>query len=95
MTKRRPLVEGLNEKKTELSQAEKEVVFGSQKTEIHEEATPKVTGRIAITVKVRPDVGAALKRASLQRQLDNVDPSTIQDIVDEALENWLVRAEFL
>ena len=95
MTKRRPLVEGLNDKKAELSQAEKNVIFGSENQKSNQETPAKITGRIPITVKVRSDVGAALKRASLQRQLDCVEPSTIQDIVDEALEKWLLKTNNL
>ena len=94
MTKRRPLVDGLNEKKAELSQAEKDLVFGKEKAKENHDVAPKITGRIPITVKVRPDVGSALKRASLQRQLDGIEPSTIQDIVDEALANWLAHKDF-
>ena len=48
-----------------------------------------MSGRVPITIRTRPEIGSALKRASLKRQLDAVEPSTMQDIVDEALEIWL------
>lgn len=96
MTKRRPLVEGLVEKEEQLSEAEKDFVFGSepetqpQESPQEESAVlPKMKGRVPITIRVRPEIGSALKRASLKRQLDGVEPSSMQDIVDEALERWL------
>jgi cell pole-organizing protein PopZ len=46
-------------------------------------------GRAPLTTRVRADFAAALKRASLQRQLDGVRPNTLQDILEEALEPWL------
>ena len=42
-----------------------------------------------LTTRVRADFAAALKRASLERQLDGVIPNTLQDILEEALEPWL------
>ncbi len=38
-------------------------------------------GRVPLTTRVRSDFAAALKRASLQRQLDGVFPNTLQDIL--------------
>jgi hypothetical protein len=32
---------------------------------------------------------AALKRASLERQLNSVEPNTLQDILEQAIEPWL------
>lgn len=50
---------------------------------------PQMTGRIPVTTRCRPEVATALKRASLQRQLAGVEPFYVQDIMEEALENWL------
>jgi hypothetical protein len=50
---------------------------------------PQMTGRVPITTRARPEVATALKRASLQRQLAGAEPYHVQDIVEEALENWL------
>jgi hypothetical protein len=46
-------------------------------------------GRVPLTTRVRADYSAALKRASLQRQLAGVVPNTLQDILEQALEPWL------
>ena len=51
--------------------------------------TGNAIGRVPLTTRVRSDFATALKRASLQRQLDGVSPNTLQDILEEALEPWL------
>ncbi|MEQ9409324.1 MAG: hypothetical protein RIK87_16430 [Fuerstiella sp.] len=48
-----------------------------------------MTGRIPVTTRCRPDVATAIKRVSLQRQLAGVEPYTVQDIMEQALEQWL------
>jgi hypothetical protein len=45
--------------------------------------------RLPLTTRIRADYAAALKRASLERQLDSVYPNTLQDILEDALEPWL------
>ena len=49
---------------------------------------------VPVTVRLRPEIASALKRASLERQLNGVATFTQQDIVEEALLPWL-RAEGL
>jgi hypothetical protein len=49
---------------------------------------------VPVTVRLRPEIASALKRASLERQLNGVETYTQQDIVEEALLPWL-RAEGL
>ncbi|MEZ6128928.1 MAG: hypothetical protein R3C59_09615 [Planctomycetaceae bacterium] len=51
---------------------------------------PQYAGRVPITTRTRPEVASAVKRAALTRQLDGVVPYTVQDIVEEALELWLL-----
>ena len=51
--------------------------------------------RSPLTTRVRTDFAEALKRASLQRQLDGVEPNTLQDILEEALEPWLRKHGYL
>jgi hypothetical protein len=52
-------------------------------------------GLIPVTVRLRPDIAGALKRASLERQLTGDDVFTQQDIVQLALEPWLRSEGFL
>ena len=46
-------------------------------------------GLIPVTVRLRPEIAGALKRASLERQLAGEEPHTQQDLVELALETWL------
>jgi len=50
---------------------------------------PQMTGRIPVTTRCRPEVASAIKRVSLQRQLAGIEPYTVQDIMEQALEHWL------
>ncbi len=52
-------------------------------------------GLAPLTTRVRTDYAAALKRASLERQLSGTTPSTIQDILEEALGPWLRQHGYL
>jgi hypothetical protein len=52
-------------------------------------------GRAPLTTRIRSDFGAALKRASLERQLSGTKPNTLQDILEEALEPWLRKNGYL
>ncbi len=45
--------------------------------------------RLPITTRLRADLAGALKRASLERQLAGIEPYTLQDLIEEALEPWL------
>ena len=44
---------------------------------------------VPVTVRLKPEIADALKRASLQRQLNGYDTYTQQDIVEDALTPWL------
>jgi hypothetical protein len=52
-------------------------------------------GLIPVTVRLRPELAGALKRASLQRQLAGEPIFTQQDLVELALEPWLRRQGYL
>ena len=68
-----------------------------------EEPTPPITpsppptpaGRMPLTTRIRSDLGTALKRASLERQLSGEKPNTVQDILEQALEPWLKEKGYL
>ncbi len=65
------------------------------KTPRHVVNPPAVVGRIPLSTRIRADFAAALKRASLERQLSGVTPNTLQDILEEALEPWLKANGYL
>lgn len=46
-------------------------------------------GLIPITVRLRPEIAGALKRASLERQLAAAEFFSQQEIVERALAAWL------
>lgn len=52
-------------------------------------------GRLPLSTRIRADYAAALKRASLERQLSGTTPNTLQDILEEALEPWLVANGYI
>ena len=93
MTERRPLVEGL--KPTPVNpQLERDFVY--QNREVAKQPTvapptvaPQHVARVPVSTRLRADFATALKRASLERQLNAVEPSTLQDILEQAIEPWL------
>jgi hypothetical protein len=48
-------------------------------------------GRVLVGARVRTELAAALKRASLERQLQGIEPNSVQDILEESIELWLVK----
>ena len=106
---RRSLIEGLNPAGVDRS-LEKEFVYsGKPKPPEAPPAAPapaaetregkgqsrSAINRMPLTTRVRADFAAALKRASLERQLNGVTPHTLQDILEEALEPWLRNNGYL
>ncbi len=103
MAERRSLVEGVKGVGGAEPSVEKEFVYGNKArlAQAAPAAPPaqaqegkggqpgNAIGRVPLTTRVRADFAAALKRASLERQLNGLLPNTLQDILDEALEPWL------
>ena len=95
MTERRALTDGLNPTRPSTPsvnpQVEREFVHGPKAGEIiaTTPAVPAPLSRVAISTRIRMEFVAALKRASLQRQLEGVEPNTLQDILEQAIEPWL------
>ena len=60
-------------------------------------ATSPLTGvgRVPVGARVRTELAAALKRASLERQLQGIQPNSVQEILEEALELWLHKHGYL
>lgn len=92
MVERRPLTEGLKPATPPVDpQKEKEFVFGV--TVAKESAPPQSAqanfNRVPLSTRIRGDFAAALKRCSLERQLHGIQPNTLQDILEQAIEPWL------
>jgi hypothetical protein len=94
MADRRPLTEGL--KPTAPAPVvdaarEKEFIYAGKpapEPKPTSSATQTVS-RVPISTRIRSDFSLALKRASLERQLNGVEPNTLQDMLEQALEPWL------
>jgi hypothetical protein len=105
MAERRTLIDGLKNPAPPVDpQMEKAFVFGG-KTPAEAEpvappppASPQLTAtssRVPISTRMRSDFATGLKRASLERQLGGIEPNTLQDILEEALEPWLKAHGYL
>jgi hypothetical protein len=99
MAQRRPLVAGLKDKTQADREAEKKFVFGEKPPSAEPQhaapleptalkAAPKIS-RVPFTTRIRADFAQAVKRASLERQLQGIEPNQVQEILESALEPWL------
>ncbi len=99
MAERRSLTEGLKATPPPIDVSrEKAFVFGDK--EPAKPAAPVVSAaatlnRVPISTRIRDDFARALKRASLERQLEGKEPNTLQDILEEAIEPWLKANGYL
>ena len=108
MNNRRSLIEGLAQTPAVDPKLEEAFVFNKPRPEASEEAAPRAVSpparapparappvRAPLSTRIRADMAAALKRASLERQLQGVQPNTLQDILEEAIEPWLKSHGYL
>lgn len=51
--------------------------------------------RVPLSTRMRGDFAEALKTASLERQLKKIQPNTLTDILEEAVEPWLRKHGYL
>ncbi|QDT53882.1 hypothetical protein Pan44_19080 [Caulifigura coniformis] len=95
MADRRSLVEGLKQTPAVDPEIERQFVFRNktQKPAEPKEQAPakpaRALARTPLSTRIRADLSAALKRASLERELNGIEPYFIGDILDEVLEPWL------
>ncbi|HEX4613982.1 MAG TPA: hypothetical protein VH092_37720 [Urbifossiella sp.] len=94
MADRRPLLDGLKPVTPPVDPGvERAFVFGGEKPPrelpVPPERVSSPPDRSRVTTRIRADFAAALKRASLERQLSGTTPNTLQEILEEALEPWL------
>ena len=54
-----------------------------------------ITALVPVTVRLDPEIAGALKRASLERQLDGEETYTQQDLVTMTLQPWLIAQGYL
>ena len=99
MVNRRPLVAALQDQASVERAAEEKFVFGDRLPDTAppplapalptaQKAAPKIN-RVPFTTRIRADLAQAVKRASLERQLQGIEPNQVQEILESALEPWL------
>ncbi len=100
MTERRSLVQGVKPPSPAVDpNLEVNFVFGPKaRGGAEANAGPGAGPAIArspLSTRIRSDLGVALKRASLERQLSGVEPNTLCDILEQAIEPWLKANGYL
>lgn len=103
MAKRRPLTAGIKSQSSTDQKQEAAFVYGKKtKSKNRAAATApldlpagQTAGRSPLSTRIRADLAAALKQASLKRQLSGETPNTVQDILEGVLEPWLREKGYL
>ena len=101
MSNRRPLTAALQDPPPADRSAEEKFVFGDRLPAAEppppapapamptaQKAAPKIN-RVPFTTRIRADLAQAVKRASLERQLQGIEPNQVQEILESALDPWL------
>jgi len=94
MVDRRTLAQGLEATPAPLDSAREQAFVYRDESKIPRTAPPHPVSA-PMSTRLRSDFVAALKRASLERQLQGVHPNTLRDILEEAVEPWLQRNGYL
>lgn len=91
MVERRTLTDGIKPSQSSAvdPQVEQAFVHGTKASKGTSQAAASPFTRIPISTRMRAEFAEALKRASLERQLNKIEPNTLQDILEEAVEPWL------
>jgi hypothetical protein len=89
MVERRPVIDGIKPATSVDPELERQFVRGTNPPAALSPATPSPSARVPISTRIRAEYAEALKRASLERQLNKVEPNTLQDILEQAIEPWL------
>jgi hypothetical protein len=106
MSQRRQLVAGLKTPTPPVDpKKEKEFVYGqTSEAKLESSVSPTTNekppsaiapARVPLSTRMRGDFAEALKTASLERQLKKIQPNTLTDILEEAVEPWLRKHGYL
>jgi len=94
MADRRSLIEGLTPSG---NPAEQQFMNGAKSTNGYDalrKATTDASGA-SLSTRIRPEFVSLLKRASLERKLNGIEPNSLRDILEDALEPWLKAHGYL
>jgi hypothetical protein len=100
MAERRSLVEGVKPPPPSVDpKLEQDFVYAQKATGGSDTTAPSIITptipRSPLSTRIRADFSKALKRASLDRQLKGVEPNTVCDILEQAIEPWLKSNGYL
>ena len=95
MAERRTLIEGLKSTPPTIDPTREKAFVLGEKPQPQPTPQTLTVNRIPISTRMREDFAKALKRASLERQLKGIEPNTLQDILEEAIEPWLKANGYL
>src|SRR4051812_16194907 len=96
MAERRSLIEGLKDTPLPMDTGlEKDFVYGKKQSATTAAIPAPTINRVPISTRLREDLAKALKRASLERQLKGIEPNTLCDILEQAVEPWLKANGYL
>jgi hypothetical protein len=92
---RRSMADALTPEKVAFLKAETPEEPESRETRVVSESPLRSgRGRVTVTVRLEPEVVAALSKASAERKVRELHPYTQQDIIGEALKQWLEKVGF-
>jgi hypothetical protein len=89
MAERRSLTEGIKPITPPVDPQREQEFIQAAKSNATRPAATSPFSRVPISTRIRSEYAEALKRASLERQLNKVEPNTLQDILEQAIEPWL------
>jgi hypothetical protein len=97
---RRSIVDGMKATPQVDPELERQFVHRKPAVSVPESIPTKVANSVSISrtpisTRMRTDLAEALKRASLQRQLEKVEPSTLIEILESVVEPWLKSNGYL
>jgi hypothetical protein len=98
MANRRPLTDGLSDLMTVDPVKEEEFVYGPKGRTTQPAAPAAIAPNIVrtpLSTRIRTDFFEAMKRASLERQLNGQGTNTLIEILEEAIEPWLKTNGYL
>jgi len=91
MAERRSLVDGLNPASTAVTSSEQQFMAAARSSNgfaALSKATTDASGA-SLSTRIKPEYVSLLKRASLERKLNGIEPNTLRDMLEDALEPWL------
>jgi len=100
MAERRSLLEGVTEPTPPIDPAKVNAFLNGAKSKsggelIKPSPTTPVLARSPFSTRIRTDYINALKRASLERQLKGIEPNSLVEILEQAIEPWLRANDYL